>query len=100
MAGIEHPREVFFVMAKVTMHHVHNETEQPQGHRDRQPFKGLYLVHGAPENTDRHQAEHQHEGPMQPRVIAGMDVTTVTGAKCFGGLPHCNHLSLLLSPAD
>ncbi|EPA95148.1 hypothetical protein PG5_43700 [Pseudomonas sp. G5(2012)] len=37
---------------------------------------------------------------MQPRVIAGMDVTTVTGAKCFGGLPHCNHLSLLLSPAD
>ncbi|MOA36226.1 hypothetical protein D3C78_1577360 [compost metagenome] len=100
VAGIEHPREAFFVMAQVPMHQVHDEIEEQQGHRYRQPFEERYLVHGAPENADRHQAEHQYEGAMQPGVITGMNVATVTGAECFGGLPHCNHLSFLLSPAD
>jgi hypothetical protein len=59
----------------------------------------LYLVHVAPENGDGEQAEQQHEGTVQPWVIEWVNVGAVATAESLGGLPHCNHLSLLLSPA-
>ncbi|MNX62144.1 hypothetical protein D3C86_930970 [compost metagenome] len=97
---IEHSREGFFVMAQVPMHHVNAEVEKQQSQRHRQPLQRLHLLHGAPECGDGQQAEQQHKGAVQPRVVERMDVGAVTAAECFGGLPHCNHLSLLLSPAD
>ncbi|MNL58030.1 hypothetical protein D3C87_1816340 [compost metagenome] len=64
MAGIEHPREGFFVMAQMPMHHVHAETEQQQRQRHRQPLQRLHLAHGAQERGDRQQTEQQHENAM------------------------------------
>jgi hypothetical protein len=100
VAGVEHPRETFFVMPKVPMHHVHAKVEEQQGQWHCQPFQWLNLMHGAPESANGQQPEKQHKSAVQPWVVERMNISAVAGAESFGGLPHCVHLFLLLSPAD
>jgi hypothetical protein len=57
-------------------------------------------MHVAPENADRQYPEQQDKSAVQPRVVERMNVGAVTAAESFGGLPHCNHLSLLLFLSD
>jgi hypothetical protein len=57
-------------------------------------------MYGAPESADRQRPEQQDKSAVQPRVVERMNVGAVTAAESFGGLPHCNHLSLLLSFSD
>ncbi|MNQ75515.1 hypothetical protein D3C85_903150 [compost metagenome] len=100
VTGIKQPGEALFMMPQVAMHHVHTEVEQQQRDGHRQPFRWPHLMYVAPEDADSHCPEHQDKRAVQPGVVERMNVGAVTAAESFGGLPHCNHLSFLLSLSD
>ena len=95
MAGVEQAGEGVFMVAQVAVDEVDAQVEEDQGEGDGQPFQGVDLLGGGPEQGDAEQAVAEDETGVEPWVVVGGDACALGGAEGLGWLLQFSVISEL-----